>query len=133
MNNSQFTSQKIIEFDRFLSNVNLSVPGGFKIMNPFCKDSRENYQAIETFYHKFYDDHKKRRMILGSSPARRGTALTGIPFEDDQHLQNQTGIHIDGFHVNKSSSNFLYDVMDSYGGTDKFYNDFKLIVEQYHI
>lgn len=124
MNNSQFTSQKIIEFDRFLSNVNLSVPDGFKIINPFCKDSREIYQAIETFYHQFYDDHKKRRMILGSSPARRGTAITGIPFEDDQHLQNQTGIHIDGFHVNKSSSNFLYDVMDSYGGTDKFYNDF---------
>lgn len=63
-------------------------------------------------------------MILGSSPARRGTAITGIPYEDAQHLQNQTGIFIDDFYVNKSSSSFLYDVIDMYGGTDKFYSDF---------
>ena len=124
MNDRPFTSQKIIEFDRFLSSINLSVPEGFKIMNPFCSDSKEIHQVIETFYHKFYNDHQKRRMILGSSPARRGTSLTGIPFEDDQHLQSQTGIHIDGFHINKASSNFLYEVMERYGGTDKFYNDF---------
>ena len=125
MNDTQFTSQKIIEFDRFLSNVDLSVPDEFKIINPFCGDSKDKVdQIIEIFYHKFYDDNKKRRMILGSSPARRGTAITGIPYEDAQHLQNQTGIFIDDFYVNKSSSSFLYDVIDMYGGTDKFYSDF---------
>lgn len=61
---------------------------------------------------------------MGSSPARRGTAITGVPYEDAAHLQNQTGIYIENFYVNKSSSNFLYDVIDLYGGPEKFYNDF---------
>lgn len=118
-------SEKILEFDKYLSNITLNVPNGFKIVNPFNSCSKEKVdQIIQTFYHKFYNDNKKRRMILGSSPARRGTAITGIPYEDAQHLQNQTGIYIDDYYVNKSSSNFLYDVIEMYGGTEKFYNDF---------
>lgn len=125
MESNKYISEKIIEFDHYLSNITISVPEGFKIINPFKGDSQNKiYQIIDIFYHKFYNDNKKRRMILGSSPARRGTAVTGIPYEDAQHLQNQTGIFIDDFYVNKSSSNFLYDVIDTYGGTEKFYNDF---------
>ena len=125
MKSNQYISEKIIEFDHYLSNVTLSVPDGFKIINPFNGNSQNKVcQIIDIFYHKFYNDNKKRRMILGSSPARRGTAITGIPYEDAQHLQNQTGIFIDDFYVNKSSSNFLYDVIDTYGGAEKFYNDF---------
>ena len=39
-------------------------------------------------------------------------------------MQQETGIFIDNFYVNKSSSNFLYDVIEEYGGCDKFYSDF---------
>lgn len=76
------------------------------------------------FYNKYYNDNNKRRLILGSNPARRATAVTGIPFEDAVHLQQETGIFINNFYINKSSSNFLYDVIKEYGGCDKFYNDF---------
>lgn len=76
------------------------------------------------FYNKYYNDNNKRRLILGSNPARRATAVTGIPFEDAAHLQMETGIFINNFYINKSSSNFLYDVIKEYGGCDKFYNDF---------
>ena len=31
---------------------------------------------------------------------------------------------IDNFYINKSSSNFLYDVMEQYGGCQRFYKDF---------
>ena len=31
---------------------------------------------------------------------------------------------IDNFYINKASSNFLYDVMEQYGGCEKFYQDF---------
>lgn len=125
MIDNKFMVDKIIEFDHFLSNADVCVPDGFKIINPFCSESKDKInQIIDKFYHKFYNDNKKRRMILGSSPARRGTAVTGIPYEDAEHLQNQTGIYINDFYVNKSSSNFLYDVIEKYGGTEKFYNDF---------
>lgn len=125
MDKKQFVCDKIIEFDKYLANVKIDVPDDFKIINPFNTDSKyKTDQVVKAFYHKFYSDNKKRRMILGSSPARRGSAITGIPFEDAAHLQNQTGIYIDNFYVNKSSSDFLYDVIEMYGGTEKFYNDF---------
>lgn len=63
-------------------------------------------------------------MILGSSPARRGTALTGVPFEDVNHLQKDTRISLDAFGANKRSSSFLYEVMEEYGGRQNFYKQF---------
>lgn len=81
-------------------------------------------EIINMFYHKYYNDIDKRYLILGSSPARKGTATTGIPFEDANHLYKETGIMIDNFYINKSFSNFLYDVIEQYGGCQQFYKDF---------
>lgn len=125
MNKEKTTCDKIIEFNKYLSSISIPLPEEFKLLNPFNESSKlKTEQIVQKFYNKFYNDNKMRRMILGSSPARRGTAITGIPFEDAIHLQNQTGIHIDDFYINKASSNFLYDVIDMYGGPEKFYSDF---------
>ncbi len=125
MKDDKTNADKILEFDSELSQVALCVPVGFKIINPYLGESKQQINKITTaFYKKFYNDNKKRKMILGSSPARRGSAVTGVPYEDANHLQNETGIYIDNFYVNKSSSNFLYDVIEKYGGCKKFYNDF---------
>ena len=110
--------QKILKFDEKLSKTTLIIPEGFKIINPY--NNLMVKEITTKFYNKFYNDNKKRRMILGSSPARRGTAVTGVPYEDAIHLQKETGIFIDNFYVNKSSSNFLYDVIELYGGHTKF-------------
>lgn len=118
-------AQKVLQFDNNLSKISLDLPNGFKVINPFNGKSKEQVRRITTaFYEKFYNDNNKRRIILGSSPARRGTAVTGVPYEDATHLQKETGIFIDNFYINKSSSNFLYEVIDKYGGCEKFYNDF---------
>ena len=115
-------AQKILGFDEKLSKTSLVIPEKFKVINPY---SNLKVKEITTkFYNKFYNDNKKRRMILGSSPARRGTSVTGVPYEDAIHLQKETGIFIDDYYVNKSSANFLYDVIEEYGGCEKFYNDF---------
>ena len=111
-------AQKVIEFNKKLSKISMELPDGFKIINPFNGSQKEIVNEISTaFYKKFYNDCNKRRIILGSSPARRGTAVTGVPFEDAAHLQKETGILIDKFYINKSSSGFLYDVIEKYGGT----------------
>ena len=118
-------AHKILEFNLTLSEQLLEVPQGYKIINPFNSSSKDQVKRITTlFYQKYYNDNKMRRLILGSSPARRGTAVTGIPFEDAAHIQTETGIVIDNFYVNKGSSNFLYEVMNKYGGCSKFYDDF---------
>ena len=114
---------KILEYFNKLSNIKIDNFDNYKIINPY-KDSNQVREITTKFYTKFYNDNNKRRLILGSNPARRGTAVTGIPFEDAAHLQKETGIFIDNFYINKSSSNFLYDVIEEYGGCEKFYNDF---------
>ncbi len=118
-------SDCVLEFNGWLSNTSLELFDNYSISNPFNDKNKEQIKEITTmFYKKYYNDNNKRYLILGSSPARRGTAITGIPFEDANHLYKETGIMIDNFYINKSSSNFLYDVMENYGGCKKFYSDF---------
>ncbi len=125
MTNKITFAEHILRFNNTLSQQLLSLPAGFKIINPFIGNQKEQVKQVSTaFYHKFYNDTLPRRMILGSSPARRGTAVTGVPFEDAQHLQAETGIYIDKFFINQASSGFLYDVMSKHGGCCQFYADF---------
>lgn len=125
MKNEKTLADKILQYNDNLSKISVKVPDGYKTKNPYNGETRNKIKEIATlFYKKYYNDTRKRRLILGSSPARRGTAVTGIPFEDAAHLQKETGIYIDEFYVNKSSSGFLYDVIEKYGGCDKFYDDF---------
>lgn len=117
--------EKVLQFDNDLSKIEIELPEGFKIINPFNGSNKIQINEItKKFYNMYYNDNNSRRLIIGSSPARRGTAVTGIPYEDAEHLQNTTGIYIDDFYINKSSSNFLYDVIEKYGGSEKFYSKF---------
>lgn len=118
-------SNCVLEFNEWLSSLSFILPGNYYIRNQFQSEKKEQIEQITTtFYNKYYHDCHKRKLILGSSPARRGTVMTGIPFEDANHLYQKTGIMIDHFYINKSSSDFLYDVMEQYGGCEKFYQDF---------
>lgn len=125
MDKQKTFSDSVLEFNEWLSNISLKLFDNYTISNPFNgKNKLQIKEITNTFYKKYYNDNNKRYLILGSSPARKGTATTGIPFEDASHLYKETGIMIDNFYINKSSSNFLYDVMEQYGGCEKFYKDF---------
>ena len=118
-------AKKILKFNEKLSKFSIDLPNGYKIINPFNRDNKKIIFALtEKFYETYYNDNNKRRLIFGSSPVRCGTATSGVSFEDALHLKKETGILIDNFHVNNASSNFLYDVIDSYGGSKKFYSNF---------
>lgn len=118
-------SDNVLKFNDELANIAIDLPKSYSICNPFNSEDKGKIKEItQGFYKKYYNDNNKRFLILGSSPARRGTAVTGIPFEDANHLFKITGIKVDDFYINKSSSDFLYKVMEQYGGCEKFYNDF---------
>ena len=118
-------AQEILEFNDNLGRVSLEVLKGFNLINAFNGVNKDTVKRVlYKFYTKYYNDTDKRFMILGSSPARRGTALTGVPFEDINHLQEDTGISLDAFGANKRSSSFLYEVMEEYGGRQNFYKQF---------
>lgn len=125
MSEKKTFAEQILQFNEILAQVSLDLPSGYKFINPFAGDQRDQVKRVTTaFYSKYYNDTCPRRLILGSSPACRGTAITGVPFEDAKHLQSETGIFIDKFYINKSSSGFLFDVIREYGGCKKFYSDF---------
>ena len=101
------------------------VPSGYQILNPFeGKEQQKIRDRAEIFYQHFYCDKNPRRMIIGSSPARRGSVLTGIPFEDSERLAKITGMTTENYHIQKGSSNFLERVMEEFGGVKKFYSSF---------
>ena len=127
MQRKQNFSEKVFQFDQKLSNVKIDLPDSYKIINPYSgRNKKQVLQMVQIFYQKYFNDTNKRHLILGSCPARRGSAITGVPFEDASNLQKETGISIASFHISNAASNFLNEVIDEYGGRHKFYHDFYL-------
>jgi hypothetical protein len=115
-------SEKVISFCKEIE-FSGSLPSGISIMNPF-RNNPEVINVITQFYHKFYNDHKPRHLILGINPGRFGAGVTGIPFTDTKRLKEQCGISIPDIETFETSSVFVYDMINSYGGTAKFYSGF---------
>lgn len=100
-----------------------SLPDKISIMNPY-KASELIRKVAKTFYDKFYSDQNKRTLILGINPGRLGAGSTGIPFTDTKRLQQYCGIEIDSIHTHEPSSVFIYQLINAYGGVNRFYKDF---------
>lgn len=118
-------AESVLQFIAGLACRQPDVPAGFRMLNPFSGEQREQVTKVASvFYQTYYNDTHERRIILGSSPARLGSAVTGIPFEDAAFLQDATGIRTDRRCGNRASSDFLLDVIRQYGGRRKFYAAF---------
>jgi len=100
-----------------------SLPEGISIMNPF-KNNPEIIPAISQFYNKFYNDNSLRYLIMGINPGRFGAGVTGIPFTDSKRLKENCGLSIPGLNTFETSSVFIYEMIDAYGGPEKFYSKF---------
>lgn len=100
-------------------------PEGFSLRSPYSGILSEKVlEAAAKFYDMFYSDNRKRVLVLGSSPARRGSAATGVPFEDANHLAELTGVSLGMQHASKGSADFLSEVIMEYGGYELFYSNF---------
>ena len=113
------------EVIQFLSNLEYkgSLPDGISIMNPL-RDNPNIIPAVSEFYHKFYNDDKPRYLILGINPGRFGAGVTGIPFTDSKRLTESCGLSIPGLTTFETSSVFIYEMIDAFGGVEPFYNRF---------
>jgi hypothetical protein len=100
-----------------------TLPDGISIMNPFMENP-EIIPSISQFYNRFYTDEKSRNIILGINPGRFGAGVTGIPFTDTTRLKEKCGLSIPGLKTFETSSVFFYEMIDCYGGPDKFYSDY---------
>ncbi|MEP6794154.1 MAG: uracil-DNA glycosylase family protein [Saprospiraceae bacterium] len=75
------------------------------------------------FYHKYYNDVKKRTFILGINPGRFGAGITGIPFTDPIRLES-LGIENSFQKRQELSSVFIYDMIRDHGGPEIFYTEY---------
>ncbi len=98
------------------------LPKGVVILNPFKHKLTQSLS--ETFYYKYYHDTQPRHLILGINPGRLGGGLTGIPFTDPINLKAFCGIdnHLPAKH--ELSSEFVYKVIEEFGGPEAFYHQY---------
>lgn len=97
------------------------LPDGIKILNPF-KENETVLSLTRQFYKKYYNDMRERHVILGINPGRHGAGLTGIPFTDTVRLEKYCGIKINQFRSYETSSEFIYNMIETYGGVRQFYS-----------
>lgn len=115
-------AEKVVSFFKELEYKG-SLPSGISIMNPF-RDNPQIIPVIIQFYHKFYNDYNSRHFILGINPGRFGAGVTGIPFTDSKRLSEKCGLSIPGLDTFETSSVYVYEMIDAFGGAGNFYNKF---------
>ena len=114
------TSLKIINFYDNLERI--SYKSKIEVLNPYIRP--EVKKIYKAFYHKFFDDNKKRIILFGINPGRLGGGITGIPFTDPYNLKENCGID-SNFKIKKElSSKFIYEMIDAYGSIHLFYKKF---------
>jgi hypothetical protein len=95
---------------------------GISIMNPYQEPA--TWQLAKQFYEKFYTDSRPRTFIFGINPGRFGAGVTGVPFTDPIRMIEKCGISNDLKKQAELSSQFVYEMIDGYGGVNAFYDQF---------
>ena len=111
----------ILSFNQNLK-INEALPDNIRVLYPY----RENPEVVEiatAFYQKYYGDYQKRKLILGINPGRLGAGATGVPFTDPKRLRTYCNIDC-SFSLHEPSSVFVHEVIQAYGGVEKFFGDF---------
>jgi hypothetical protein len=107
----------------FYTNLNASppLPGGIKWLYPY-KD-KDVQTALTQFLRKYFLDSRKRTLLLGINPGRYGAGITGINFTAAKQLREDCGIE-NSFKGSELSAEFIYKMINAYGGVKKFYGEF---------
>jgi len=113
-------AENILKFYRSLS-IKAKLPPGVEVMNPYQDETA--YALSKKFYQKFYNDTQPRSFIFGINPGRFGGGVTGVPFTDPVKLE-QIGIPNDLKKKVELSADYIYRMINAYGGPAKFYGDF---------
>ena len=101
---------------------NVQLPRGVQVMD--VHNDPQVQLACTAFYQKYYQDNRKRYLIIGINPGRLGGGITGIPFTDPVNLERACGITNPWKQQHELSSRFIYDMIAAYGGPQQFYSRF---------
>jgi len=113
-------SDNLIRF--YLSLTPPIIPKGFELLHP--QPSAEVMEVVKRFFKKFYTDNRPRKLLLGINPGRFGAGITGINFTAPRQLKDECGIDHTWGNSSELSAEFIYEMINAYGGSQKFYGDF---------
>lgn len=81
-------------------------------------------ELFSQFVNKYFNDENPRRIFLGINPGRFGAGVTGVNFTAPKQLKEYCGIEHSFKNQSELSAEFIYDMINAYGGVDKFYSHF---------
>jgi hypothetical protein len=113
-------SEKLIRFYTTLQPPPL--PKGVSILHP--QKNPEVKRVVKTFYTKYYADTIPRKIMLGINPGRFGAGITGINFTAPRQLSAYCGIDHPFGNSSELSAEFIYEMIESYGGPELFYKHY---------
>lgn len=82
--------------------------------------------VVQAFFTRFFADNHKRIILIGINPGRYGAGITGINFTAPRQLTNVCGIPHEFGDSSELSAEFIYEVIDAFGGVASFYRHFYL-------
>jgi len=108
----------------FFTSLNLKLPSSLhtQVLNPY--QNPETLECVRKFFTKYFNDHRSRIFIFGINPGRFGGGLTGISFTDPVALRVKCRIRNSLGNKKELSSEFIYKVIDEFGGAKNFYKHF---------
>lgn len=114
-------SDAILDFYRNLR-PRFALGDGIGIMNPYKEAA--TWAVVQQFYQKYYSDDRPRAFIFGINPGRFGGGITGVPFTDPIRMAKNCGIPNGWKQQAELSSQFVYEMIDRFGGVKTFYDHF---------
>lgn len=98
------------------------LPDGIRWLHP--QQNEKVRLLAKLFFEKYFNDAQPRRLLLGINPGRLGAGSTGINFTAARQLDDYCGIKHDLKKGSELSAEFIYEVIQAYGGPDLFYKNF---------
>lgn len=102
--------------------IKVALPEGIKCLDPFKENEVQKINQL--FFEKYYNDQNERKMIIGINPGRFGAGVTGINFTDPVNCERVLKIENSFEKRSELSSDFIYHVIDLYGGPKNFFSTF---------
>jgi len=90
----------------------------------YPQQGEEVMKVVKFFLQKYFNDTRKRKLILGINPGRFGAGITGVNFTAARQLTDECGIEHPFKDGSELSAEFIYAMINAYGGPEKFYSNF---------
>ncbi len=100
----------------------IHLPGSIEWLYP--QQDEKLMAIVQQFFKKFYHDSKPRTLLLGINPGRFGAGVTGVNFTASKQLKENCGIVTNLKFQSELSADFIYEMINQYGGVASFYKNF---------